>query len=77
MTYTKGTGAVSAKYAMGGACLHDTRSKFMKTPNQFTSRKEATKNPEVEQDYGKTGKGGTLSKTEGESKKQPVIKPRT
>jgi len=28
------------------------------------------------QDYEKKGKGGTLSKTEGESKKEKAIKPR-
>jgi hypothetical protein len=66
----KGSGPVSAEYAKGGPSI-TTKSRFLKTPNQFTTDEG------VEQDYEKTGKGGELSKTEGESKKKPAIKPRT
>jgi hypothetical protein len=76
MTYTKGTGAVSAKYAMGGPCI-TTRSRFMKTPNQFTSPQEAAGKPGIEKDYDKKGKGGTMSECEGDTKKLPAVKPRT
>jgi hypothetical protein len=65
----KGKGPVSAKYAKGGECI-TTRSRFLKTPDVFRTSIE-------EQDYDKKGKGGTLSKTEGDTKKQKAIKPRT
>jgi hypothetical protein len=67
--FAKGTGAVSAKYAQGGASI-STRSRFMKAPNPFTDDNEKT-------DFKKSGKGGTLSKTEGDTKKLTAIKPRT
>jgi hypothetical protein len=69
MKYSKGLGPVTAEYAKGGPEF-STRSKFMKTPDVFRTSIE-------EQDYGKKGKGGTLSKTEGETKKLPAIKPRS
>lgn len=69
MKYAKGTGPVDAKYAQGGECI-TTRSKFLKTPDTFRTSIE-------EQDYEKKGKGGTLSKTEGETKVEKTIKPRT
>lgn len=69
LKYAKGLGPVSAEYAKGGPSF-STRSKFMKTPDVFRTSIE-------EQDYGKSGKGGKLSKTEGETKKLPTIKPRT
>jgi hypothetical protein len=64
----KGSGPVSAKYAQGGECI-TTRSRFLKTPNSFTTGKQKN-------DFGKVGKGGTLSKMEGDSKKEKAIKPR-
>ena len=65
----KGVGPVSASYAKGGDCI-TTNSRFMKTPDTFRTSIQR-------QDYGKSGKGGELSKTEGESKSEKVIKPRT
>lgn len=65
----KGTGPVSAKYACGGEVI-TTRSRFMKTPDSFRTGK-------TDMGYEKKGKGGTLSKTEGDTKKQKAIKPRT
>jgi len=67
-TYYKGSGPVNANYARGGECI-TTRSKFMKTPDSFRTG-------EQKNDFGKSGKGGTLAKTEGETKKLPAIKPR-
>lgn len=69
MKYAKGAGPVSATYARGGPEM-TTRSRFLKTPDVFRTSIE-------QQDYDKTGKGGELSKTEGDTKSQPVIKPRT
>jgi hypothetical protein len=69
MSYAKGTGPVSATYARGGPEMN-TRSRFIKTPDVFRTSIE-------QQDYDKTGKGGELSKIEGDTKSQPVIKPRT
>ena len=69
MSYSKGKGAVSAKYAQGGECI-TTRSRFMKVPDTFRTSLQ-------KQDYDKKGKGGTLSKTEGETKVKKTIKPRT
>lgn len=69
MSYAKGNGPVSATYARGGPAMN-TRSRFMKTPDVFRTSIER-------QDYGKSGKGGELSKTEGESKVEKTIKPRT
>jgi hypothetical protein len=67
-TYSKGTGPVSAKFAVGGPVI-TSRSRFMKTPDPFRTDIER-------QDYGKTGKGGELSKLEGD-KSEPAVKPRT
>ncbi len=65
----KGSGPVSAKYAKGGECI-TTKSRFLKVPDVFRTSIE-------QQDYAKKGKGGTLSKLEGETKKEKAIKPRT
>ena len=68
MAYAKGSGPVSAKYAQGGK-VFTTRSRFLKTPNPADA-------PRKKLDYDeKQGKGGTLSKTEGESKQLPAVKP--
>ena len=69
MKYAKGTGPVSDNYARGGPEF-STRSRFMKVPDVYRTSIE-------EQDYGKKGKGGTLAKTEGETKKIKTITPRT
>lgn len=69
MNYAKGTGLVSAKYARGGPEI-TTRSRFMKSLDSV--RTGVQKN-----DFEKVGKGGTLSKLEGETKKLPTVKPRT
>jgi hypothetical protein len=65
----KGTGPVSANYAQGGDVI-TSRSRFMKSPDVFRTSIER-------QDYGKTGKGGELSKMSGESKVEKAIKPKT
>jgi hypothetical protein len=65
----KGSGPVSAKYACGGEVI-TTKSRFLKTPDMFRTGKGDG------QDYDKKGKGGTLSKTEGETKKLAAIKPK-
>jgi len=65
----KGEGPVSAEYARGGPAI-TTRSRFLKTPDVFRTSIE-------QQDYNKSGKGGKLSKLEGDSKSETPIKPRT
>jgi len=65
---TKGTGPVSANFAKGGEVI-TTRSKFLKTQDTFRTSIQ-------EQDYEKSGKGGTLSKLEGDAKSEKPIKPR-
>jgi hypothetical protein len=84
----KGVGPKAAKYAVGGpvitqpsrfmkgepsregAPLAPTKSKFIDTPDQFRTDTER-------QDYEKKSKGGEQSKTEGDAKSLPPIKPRT
>jgi hypothetical protein len=66
---TKGEGTKPAEYAKGGPVIA-TRSRFLKTPDVFRTDTETT-------DYGKSGKGGELSKTEGDTKSQKAVKPRT
>jgi hypothetical protein len=66
---SKGKGPVSCGYAAGGPSI-TTNSRFLKTPNVFTTSIE-------QQDYPKRGKGGTLSKLEGESKSLKPVKPRS
>jgi hypothetical protein len=66
---TKGTGPVSANFAKGGEVI-TTKSRFLKTQDVFRTSIE-------KQDYGKKGKGGELSKTEGDSKSKTPIKPKT
>jgi hypothetical protein len=66
---SKGKGPVSAKFACGGDVI-TTRSRFLKTPDSFRNDSEKT-------DFKKVGKGGTLSKLEGDSKSETPIKPRT
>ena len=68
-SHYKGKGPVSANYAKGGA-VFTTRSRFLKTPDGF---REGYKR----QYDDKKGKGGELSKLEGDSKKQKAIKPQT
>lgn len=69
LSYTKGVGPVSANFARGGDCI-TTKSRFLKTPNVFTTSIE-------EQDYPKVGKGGSMSKLSGESKSKTPPKPRS
>lgn len=66
---SKGKGPVSANFARGGEII-TTKSRFLKTPDVFRTSIE-------KQDYDKKGKGGELAKTEGDSKKEKAIKPRT
>ena len=63
--YTQHTGA------KGGAVLGRTRD-FLKEPDAFRS----DTGPGAEQDYGKTGEGGRLSKTSGD-KSLKTVKPRS
>ena len=72
MKYAKGTGAVAAVFASGGPTRPETyegRSRFFKAQDQFRTNIEP-------QDYGKTGKGGEMSKITGDKSETP-IKPRT
>jgi hypothetical protein len=66
---SKGKGPVSCGYASGGPSI-TTNSRFLKTPDVFRTSIE-------KQDYGKSGKGGALSKMSGESKSEKAIKPRS
>lgn len=65
----KGSGPVSAEYARGGECI-TSKSRFMKEQDVFRTSIERN-------DYNKKSKGGELSETEGDTKKQKAIKPRT
>jgi hypothetical protein len=69
VTMYKGAGPKKAKYAYGGAAV-TTRSRFMKAPATFCDDNEPT-------DYDKKGKGGSMSKLQGDSKSLKPIKPRT
>jgi hypothetical protein len=72
---SKGKGPVSARFARGGKEL-TSRSRFMKTPDQFTGGREVTKESHpTRQDYG--GKKDPLADQEGDTKKLKPIKPRT
>jgi hypothetical protein len=64
----KGKGPVSAKFACGGEVI-TSNSRFMKAQDVFRTDIERT-------DYNKKGKGGELSKLEGETKVEKTIKPR-
>lgn len=66
---SKGKGPVSCGYASGGPSI-TTNSRFLKTVDVFRTSIE-------EQDYPKRGKGGTLSKLEGDSKSLKPVKPKT
>ena len=68
MSYSKGDGPVSAAFASGGPPI-TTKSKFLKTHDVFRTSIE-------EQDYDKIGKGGELSKLEGDSKSKTPPTPR-
>ena len=65
----KGTGPVSAEFAVGGEVV-TSKSRFFKTQDVFRTGIQNT-------DYGKDGKGGKMSKTEGDDKSEKAIKPRT
>jgi hypothetical protein len=67
---SKGTGPMPASYASGGPVIQESRSRFMKTPNVFTTDIERT-------NYEKKSQGGELSDMSGDSKSRPPIKPRT
>jgi hypothetical protein len=69
MKFTKGTGPVSASFACGGEVV-TSRSRFMKVPDTFRTNVQRV-------DYDKKGKGGELAKTEGDTKSEKPIKPRT
>ena len=71
--FTKGEGPKNARYAEGGEVLQKQASRFMKTPDVFRE----DRGEGATQDYKKSGKGGELSKTEGDSKSEKPIKPRT
>ena len=66
---SKGKGPVSCGYASGGPSI-TTNSRFLKSPDVFRTSIE-------QQDYKKVGKGGSLSKLNGESKSEKAIKPRS
>jgi hypothetical protein len=66
--FTKGLGPKPAAYAAGGPVIQESRSRFMKEPNQFRENVER-------QSYPKSGKTGELSNTT-KDKSLPAIKPR-
>jgi hypothetical protein len=66
---SKGKGPVSCGYASGGPSI-TTNSRFLKVVDTFRTSIQ-------EQDYKKVGKGGTLSKIEGETKSEKPIKPKS
>lgn len=66
---SKGKGPVSAKFAKGGDVI-TSKSRFMKVPDTFRTDIQRV-------DYDKTGKGGELSKLEGETKVETTVKPKT
>jgi hypothetical protein len=68
--FTKGAGPMPASYAAGGPVIQTQASRFMKTPNVFTTDIERT-------NYEKKSQGGELSDMSGDSKSRPPIKPRT
>jgi hypothetical protein len=65
----KGKGPVSANFAKGGEIL-TTKSRFFKTQDTFRTDIQNT-------DYKKKGKGGELSKMQGDDKSEKPIKPKT
>jgi hypothetical protein len=69
MKYAKGDGPVVAEFAAGGPMVNTSRSRFMKVPDVFRTDIERT-------DYDKKSPGGEQSKTTGDSKSLPAIKPR-
>jgi len=69
MDYAKGSRPTNVKYARGGDVV-TTRSRFFKGPDSV--RTGITK-----VNYEKSGKGGTMSKMQGETKVERTIKPRT
>jgi hypothetical protein len=67
--YAKGGDVRTQNDRARGGPVITTRSRFLKTKDVF--RDDVERN-----DYGKSGKGGELSKTEGDTKAQKAIKPR-
>jgi hypothetical protein len=65
---SKGTGPMPASYAAGGPVIQESRSRFMKEPDQFRENVER-------QSYAKSGKTGEMSNTT-KDKSLPAIKPR-
>jgi hypothetical protein len=63
----KGTGPVSATFAVGGPHLYEGHSRFFKTKDSFRTDDQRL-------DYDKTSKGGELSKLTGD-KSLKAIKP--
>jgi hypothetical protein len=61
--------ARGVQYAVGGPPI-TTKSRFLKTPNQFTAKTDVQRS-----DYG--GKKDPLAKPQGETKSEKPIKPRT
>jgi hypothetical protein len=67
----KGTGPKSAVFAVGGDVIQPQASRFFKTPDVFRTDIQRT-------DYGgKKTPGGEMSRTEGETKVLPAVKPKT
>lgn len=60
---------MAVTFARGGPPI-TTRSRFIKTPDAFRTGIQKT-------DFDKTGKGGELSKTEGETKAKTPPKPKS
>jgi hypothetical protein len=66
---SKGRGPVSARFAVGGEVI-TSRSRFLKVADTFRTDIQKT-------EHDKVGKGGTLSKLEGDSKSLAPVKPKT
>lgn len=70
MAFAKGGDVRKMNYAKGGAVLGRTKD-FMKTPDEFRTDKSNVS----DEDWGKGGKGGALSKRTGD-KSLAAVKPR-
>lgn len=65
----KGTGPVSATFAVGGPMAQTSKSRFMKTPDTFRTDIQR-------KDYGeKKTPGGEMAKTQGDTKSLKPVKP--
>jgi hypothetical protein len=87
MKYAKGSTPTTAKFAIGGAVINDTVSRFAKgyatkpeatfpQKSKFMDEPDQFRTNIGKQDFTKDGKGGALSELEGDTKSEKPIKPR-